>query len=286
MPVNTMESKNEKEKYERILNSWETPFTRTPEESWNELEAKLSHAVPVRRMDTRRVLQRAAAAVAVIALGTGLYLWSGSGEMTTYATANGQTTEISLPDQSQVWLNGSSLIAWSDAWDERAVELTGQAFFRVSKGNTFTVNTVAGSVEVMGTSFDVNASSGSLSVECHTGKVRVITNGEMTVLSPGEQMEFIDGSLKVSVFEPGNPDWLTEELEFVKASPEELFQKLGMHFGLEMVLADGIAGEFTGSVNTSSLDEALQIACLPLGLSYEVDLTAEQVRIFNGGEKR
>jgi transmembrane sensor len=281
-----MERKNEKEKYQHILNSWETPFTRSPEESWNELETKLSRVVPVRRMYTRRAVQWVAAAVAVIALGAGFYLWPGSGEMRTYATENGQTTEISLPDDSQVWLNGSSSIAWSDAWDERAVELTGQAFFRVSKGNTFTVNTAAGSVEVMGTSFDVNATPGGLSVECHTGKVRVITNGEMTVLSPGEQMELIDGLSKISVFEPGNPDWLTEELEFVKASPEELFQKLGIHFGLEMVLEENVTGEFTGSVNTSSVDEALQIACLPLGLGYEVDLTAERVRIFKAAEKR
>jgi ferric-dicitrate binding protein FerR (iron transport regulator) len=282
-----MESKNEKEKFQRILKSWETPFARTPQESWNELESKLSHAVPVRRMNTRRVWQWAAAAVAVIALGAGMYLSTGSGEMTQYATANGETSEVSLPDQSQVWLNGSSSIAWSDSWDERAVELSGQAFFRVSKGNTFTVNTAAGSVEVMGTSFDVNVTSSGLSVECHTGKVRVsASSGELTVLSPGERVDIINGSLKVSAFVPGNPVWLSEELEFVKASPEELFQKLGTHFGVEMVLEENVAGEFTGSVNTASLDEALQVACLPLGLSYEVDLSTERVRIFTAAEKR
>lgn len=279
-----MESK--KEKYQHILNSWETPCTRSPEESWIELEAKLSEVVPVRRMGTRPVWQWAAAAVAVLALGAGYYLWSGSGEMTTYATANGQTKEISLPDQSQVWLNGSSSVAWSESWDERAVELSGQAFFRVSKGNTFTVMTAAGSVEVMGTSFDVNAMSDGLTVECHTGKVRIMTGGESIMLSPGERAELVDGSLEVNVFEPGNPVWLTEELEFVKASPQELFQKLGTHFGLDMVLEENATGEFTGSVNTSSINDALQIACLPLGLRYELDLAAERVRMFKATEKR
>jgi ferric-dicitrate binding protein FerR (iron transport regulator) len=281
-----MESKNEKEKYQHILKSWETPFTRTSGESWKELEMKLSQAVPVRPMNTRRVWQWAAAAVAVIALGTGIFWSSGLGKAMQYATANGQTTEVSLPDQSQVWLNGSSSIAWSNSWDERAVELSGQAFFRVSRGNTFTVNTAAGSVEVIGTSFDVNAMSGGLYVECHTGKVRVITGGETIMLSPGERAELVDGSLKVNAFEPGNPGWLTEELEFAKASPQELFQKLGTHFGFEMVLEGNATGEFTGSVNTSSIDEALQIACLPLGLSYELDLTAERVRVFKATAKR
>jgi len=57
--------------------------------------------------------------------------------------------------------------------NERIIHLEGEATFKVLKGNSFTVLTPFGKVEVLGTVFTVKAANGLLNVQCSEGKVRV-----------------------------------------------------------------------------------------------------------------
>ena len=119
----------------------------------------------------RKFLQVAAAA-AVLIVGSYLYL-NLSDE--TISTSFAENKEITLPDLSEVVLNADSEISYSERkWNKnRNVDLKGEAFFKVAKGNRFTVATDAGNVAVLGTQFNVENRKGFFEVTCFQGLVSV-----------------------------------------------------------------------------------------------------------------
>ena len=120
-------------------------------------------------------------------------------QMETFTTENGEITNVTLPDDSEVTLNAGSQIVYSGNRfnTHRKVQLTGEAYFKVSKGNTFSVVTTEGTIKVLGTTFNVRSRDKKLSVICYTGKVKVsdhftsvyLTKGEKTAKLPGEILQ-------------------------------------------------------------------------------------------------
>jgi len=120
-------------------------------------------------------------------------------QMETFTTENGEITNVTLPDDSDVTLNAGSQIVYSGNRfnTHRKVQLTGEAYFKVSKGNTFSVVTTEGTIKVLGTTFNVRSRDKKLSVICYTGKVKVsdhftsvyLTKGEKTAKLPGEILQ-------------------------------------------------------------------------------------------------
>ena len=97
---------------------------------------------------TSWVKYAAAASVLLFALW---FLWPASTTVTVTAAAGEQLMGM-LPDQSMYTLNaGSELIYDSENWkSERKINLSGEAFFEVEKGEKFQVNTANGQVKVLG----------------------------------------------------------------------------------------------------------------------------------------
>ena len=92
---------------------------------------------------------------------------------------------------------GSKIIYSGNRFNtSRKVKLTGEAYFQVSKGNTFKVVTKEGTITVLGTIFNVKSRDEKLSVFCYEGKVKVkvkdqfkavyLTKGKKTTKLPGE----------------------------------------------------------------------------------------------------
>jgi len=139
-------------------------------------------------------LYAASAAAVLIFLVIGLLP-----QMETFTTENGEITNVTLPDDSEVTLNAGSQIVYSGNRfnTHRKVQLTGEAYFKVSKGNTFSVVTTEGTIKVLGTTFNVRSRDKKLSVICYTGKVKVsdhftsvyLTKGEKTAKLPGEILQ-------------------------------------------------------------------------------------------------
>lgn len=139
-------------------------------------------------------LYAASAAAVLIFLVIGLLP-----QVETFTTENGEITNVTLPDDSEVTLNAGSQIVYSGNRfnTHRKVQLTGEAYFKVSKGNTFSVVTTEGTIKVLGTTFNVRSRDKKLSVICYTGKVKVsdhftsvyLTKGEKTAKLPGEILQ-------------------------------------------------------------------------------------------------
>ena len=149
---------------------------------------------------------RIAASIVVIAV-LGYLIWFNafqSDNITVLAEHSGQL--ITLPDNSVVTLNKDASITYPRAFDDerRAVIMKGEAFFEVTRNDKkpFTVNLGLSSVEVLGTSFNINAEDNNdrIEVVVNTGKVRFGTNSgkESVVLTKGEKGTFMKNMNMIS----------------------------------------------------------------------------------------
>lgn len=111
----------------------------------------------------------------------------------TIETPKGGKYQIILPDQTKVWLNAASTLKFPAVFtgDERLVELSGEAYFDVSKDTNMPFNVKAKEINVLvtGTQFNIMAYrdetfSATTLVE---GSVNVSNAFHKILLSPGEQ---------------------------------------------------------------------------------------------------
>ena len=133
-----------------------------------------------------RLMRYAAMLVAVLLLGgVSLYaLWEGP-EMVHVRTAAHAVKRLTLPDGTQVWLNGASELTYPAEFssDERSVNLCGEALFEVTKNprRPFIVKSDAVQIRVLGTKFNMNTRSTD-----HTEEVSLI-EGQVEVKELGTE---------------------------------------------------------------------------------------------------
>lgn len=82
---------------------------------------------------------------------------------------------VFLPDGTSIQGERGAVIAYNSAtWlYEREVALRGDAYFDVSHGSRFVVNTPKGSIAVVGTKFSIASTAKVLLVQCYEGEVSV-----------------------------------------------------------------------------------------------------------------
>jgi len=168
--------------------------------------------------------QWAAAAMILLALGTGFFFYKNSRPIPVFAktqeswrSINNQTAnvmEILLKDGTAVKLYAHSKITFPTTFqlDKRNIKLTGKAFFKVAKDKSrpFTVFSSNISTTALGTQFTICApdKNGTISVKLHEGKVVIKTltknNPHSPVyLTPEQELVYNNntGTVTVSHFE-------------------------------------------------------------------------------------
>jgi ferric-dicitrate binding protein FerR (iron transport regulator) len=121
----------------------------------------------------------------------------------TISTPRGGQYQIVLSDGSKVWLNAASSLRFPAFFTgkERDVELTGEAYFEVTKNTAmpFTVTVNDLHVQVLGTHFNINAYNDETSVKTTLlkGSVRVADHESIVNLKPGQQAQLKDNALMV-----------------------------------------------------------------------------------------
>ena len=202
----------EKKDLERILNSWTTPQGISNEKSWNAIQDKIaaqSNNGRVLRM--RRLVAITAAAAAFVAA---FLVIGAGGDQVRIGSALAMDSAVNLPDGSSIQLNGGSEASYdASSWeDNREISLEGEAFFDVEKGSPFQVVTAQGTVEVLGTTFNVQNRNGEFEVTCYTGKVRVASEGQEVELTPGDRAVLQDKELGKLISNDEAPDWMMDLL--------------------------------------------------------------------------
>lgn len=258
------------------------------DQSWERFES--------RRAKTFRlpsVLLRIAALL-VIAAGIGYYfVGSQNSSETSFATAR-ESKSISLPDGTKVTLNADSRLAYEGDFSgaTRNVSLEGEAFFDVVKNpdRPFVITVSDATIEVLGTSFNVNAYSSSkdISVSVSTGRVAFRKrNAEDEVILEKGMYGLLDrgtNTLKSYDLIPGNPDyWRTGILSYSDLPLREVVADLSRNFNVTVAIEENKIGgcRFTSTFEQPKLDEILEILTLTMNLTLEK--TADGYRLTGEG---
>lgn len=146
-------------------------------------------------------LMKIAAAVALTFLISFLYFDKPAGEelviaMQKIVVPAGQRINIQLSDGTDVWLNSCSSIEYPALFTgkNRTIKLEGEAYFDVAHNanKPFIVQTQQGDVEVLGTSFNIEAypSDHSFITSLMEGSVKIKRNNRFFMLEP-EQLAYL-----------------------------------------------------------------------------------------------
>ena len=222
------------------------------------------------QMNFLQPLLRVAAIVTLALLG---YYFIFFNAKTSISTGIAQKTELLLPDESSVMLNALSNISFSEKnWqDNRHVNLTGEAFFKVAKGSRFDVETVDGIISVLGTQFNVKVREGYFEVICFEGLVAVKVGQKVVKLPPDNMFRIINGATSTSSsLIDVSPSWLRNESSF-KSVPfklvlEEVERQYDVSIASKNIDLDQL---FTGRFTHDNLSLALNSISLPLNLQFK-----------------
>lgn len=239
------------------------------EKAWNMIEPELKGK---RAVFTPRAILSVAASVAVLVVMALFFTTRGVEEdgLMHYANNTGKAGRVMLPDSSEVILYPSATLAFSDKDNARQAHLKGKAFFKVKKdhGRTFTVSTDAIEVEVLGTSFLVDAQTADKAgVFVRTGKVKVTAGDENTILHANDKTELKDGHLSSGQIE--NPDSFfgknSISITFSDTPLTEVVKEIKDKTGVIIELGEGLEGNTVttrfGQADRNSMAAELAIIC-------------------------
>ena len=261
--------------YQKIVDV--TSGSEVPEfdmtKAWDNLQSRRAKETPkVITLSPFKAFLRVAAVIAVLLTGAYFYMNTLDETITTQLAEN---REITLPDNSEIVLNAESKLSYNEKnWDsKRAINLEGEAYFKVAKGKKFTVTTTLGTVTVLGTQFNVENRNGFFEVTCYEGLVSVAYNGEEFKLPAGNSAVAINGILKKSKVEiNGQPSWINKESSFKSIPLKYVLAELQRQYNLEVTL-EGIDENqlFTGTFSNTNLDLALKSISTPLQINYKFE---------------
>lgn len=233
----------------------------------------------------RRLAWKAAGVAAVFLLALSLWRLFGAASNNRFETSfvpfaktDSVAKNIILPDGSEVQLNTFSSLALEEKFnvENRAVLLTGSAFFHVHKDEAKPFDVTTGSVKTraLGTSFYIyNLHPEALSVSLLEGRVRVEGTGNYVELSPGEkavanagQRIFKDSvaTARLSLFSAGS-------IHFEKADLQEIETVLEEYFNRDVVVKGTVPElNFTGSFDTKKIETILDALQFTYNLKYSL----------------
>ncbi len=192
---------------------------------------------------------------------------------TVYNTDFGEQLALNLPDDSDVILNAKSSISFKKSqWKkDRTLTLSGEAFFKVKKGKTFTVKTKIGTVTVLGTQFNVNVDNDFLTVNCYEGKVKVTTDKKETFLTKGKAFRVINNKTEEWEFKANQPSWQNGESVFHSVPLRHVIKAIKNQYNIEIKTSENINLDYiyTGAFTHKDLKTALETVFLPLKIKTE-----------------
>jgi len=181
----------------------------------------------------------------------------------------GEIAEVVLKDNTKVTLNDGSTLDYEQFIENEArnVSLEGEAYFEVVPGNKFKVTTENGTVEVLGTAFNVRDWGSGLIVECFEGKVAVRTPNVQRELPAGEAVSVKDGHMTASNISAARPLWMDGLSRFEDVPLNEVMEEVERQYDVDISIPD-IDRPFSGAFRHDDLQNALSKICDPMGLTF------------------
>ena len=253
--------------------------------AWENVEEELGldekgRVIPMRK-SSNTIYYRIAAAIVVLLGVTWIYTNQlSTPDMVRVASLSDQT-EVTLPDNSKVYLNANTSIEYPEYFKgkTREIKLEGEAFFEITKdkAHPFIIHTANAYTKVLGTSFNILARKGlkNIVVSVKTGKVEVgIDNRENVKLEPGytAKVNLETNSLEKIITPSENYlSWKTKEMIFEDVEISELISVLSSYYDVEISANEEILKcHFTGKFNQPKITDVLNVLELSNGFTYEM----------------
>ena len=165
-------------------------------------------------------------------------------------TPRGGEFKVTLEDGTEVWLNADSRLRYPESFegDERRVEVTGEAYFKVAKNAEKPFYVVSGGqeVRVLGTEFNVHAYNdeadvfttlveGSISLRPVNG------NKSELILTPGKQAQYNKDNYSAHVVNVDTEvvtSWRSGTFVFENQTLEQIMRTLSRWYDFEYEFAD------------------------------------------------
>jgi ferric-dicitrate binding protein FerR (iron transport regulator) len=199
-------------------------------------------------------------------------------------TLQGEKKEVTLPDDSHVWLNSSSKLKYAAKFEgsERKVAFEGEAYFEVAKNPSrpFIINAGTSVTTVLGTAFNLRARTGekTVSVTVAEGKV-AFTGKEMPTQNAVKLIAGDQGVLnletkqlaRVKNDDPNFLAWKTGKLIFKNTALKQVVAKLTEFYGKNIRVDDISKAEipFTSTFDHKPLHDVITIMEISLGLKAD-----------------
>lgn len=238
------------------------------EASYEAIQRKIELKSKARKLAIHK-LYASMAVAAMLVLLFGLYqLFFFSNEVT---TTHNEINTVTLDDRSKVSLGSMSKISYPTIFKfNRRLKLEGEAFFEVEKGGSFVVDTKVGTVQVLGTKFNVIARPDFFEVICYEGKVQITTKTDSEIISKGMAVRFYDNILDRWTIEgEEKPRWLDRESSFRQLPLKYVIEQLQLQYDCHVQYPASFAQiKITVSFPHDNIDVALKSICIPLHLKY------------------
>ena len=200
---------------------------------------------------------------AIVVIASGLFFTFQNFATSTEYSEKGGLNTFTLPDNSEVVLNSDSEIEYKKwNWDNnRTLTLSGEAYFKVAKGQKFEVNTALGKVTVLGTQFNVKQRDNRFDVTCYEGKVKVNYKDQEMVITKGMSVAFENGqTIEIPQSTVQSPEWLNNELVFYQSDLKSIVSEFERHFNVTLELkSNGNSQLFTGTIPVENMETAVEI---------------------------
>ncbi len=201
-----------------------------------------------------------------------------STQLNTISTPRGGQYQLTLPDGSEVWLNSASSIRFPTAFkgNERKVEITGEAYFEITKNKSkpFLVVSARQTVEVLGTHFNVNAyeDEDGTKTTLLEGSVRVSPGAggskdqsRSVTIKPGEQARLKGQALLVVNADPeGAVAWKNGYFKFDRENVQSVMRQISRWYDVDVeyrgkIPEDELVGKIKRTVSVSGVLRILEL---------------------------
>ena len=272
--TNNSNNKNQFEKHsELFFKKAQIPFEKSKDEVWDQISGQLEEKSSPRtaKMSTERIVFSLAASL-IILLSIGSFFRFYTNTVTVEA---GERLTYQLPDGSSVELNAQSVLRYHSLWwnISRQLSFEGEAFFNVEKGRAFSVTSIKGKTEVLGTSFNLYSRPDAYKVTCVTGKVKVSNKtNEEVVLTPEYTASIIsDGTIMVQ--KNNNTEqtisWIDGLFNFTAVPLREVIHEIERQYGVQIIYSAPKTLTYTGFFSRDyEIEDVLKVVCKPFNLKF------------------
>ncbi len=164
--------------------------------------------------------------------------------------------QLTLPDNTKVWLNAGSTIRYPSMFTEstRKVSITGESYFEVAKdpSHPFIVSVNGLEITALGTAFNINAypDEPGIRTTLTEGVIKVSEGKKEKYLKPGQQLLVSKNGWQQQVADvPSVIGWTNNEFILNEVGIEEIMRMVARWYGAKVIYQHQISDHFTGTID-------------------------------------